>query len=98
LDLTDPLAGDPEGPPHFLERQRFGPTEAVTQFDHLALALRQRVERTPYALLLQVLARFLERLEDGIVGDEIAELRFVLVAHWFLQRDRQLRHPQDVAD
>jgi hypothetical protein len=38
-----------------------------------------------------VLARFLEGLQDGVVGDEVAELGVVLVADRFLQRDRQLR-------
>ena len=72
--------------------------EAVAQLDHLALALGQRVERLAHALLLQVLARFLEGLQDRVVGDEVAELGFVLVADRFLQRDRQLGDAEDVAD
>ena len=74
LDLADSLAGDAEGAADFLERQRLGHREAVAQFDHLALALGQGVEGFADALFLQVLAGFLERLQHGVVVDEIAEL------------------------
>ena len=41
--------------------------------------------------------RGLERLLGRLVGDEVAQLRLVLVADRLLQRDRHLRDAQDVA-
>ena len=46
LDLADPLARDPERPADLLERPRLLPAQPVAHLDHLALAVRQRVERT----------------------------------------------------
>ena len=70
LDLSDPLAGDAERAPHLLERQRLVPAEPVAQLYHLALALRQRIERPLDVLALKALGGGLERLLGGLVGDE----------------------------
>ena len=85
LDLADALAGDPERAADLLERQRLVAAQAVAQLDHLALALGQRVERPLDVLALKVLRRRLERLLGLVVGDEVAELRLVLVADRLLE-------------
>src|SRR3954447_8579037 len=59
LDLADALAGDAEGATDLLQREWLEAGKAVAQLDHLALALRQRIERPADPLPLQVLARLL---------------------------------------
>src|SRR5215211_1035173 len=97
LDLADALAGDAEGVAHLLQGQRLVPAEAVAKLDHLALALGQSVEGALDVGALEVLGRALERLLGGLVRDEVAELRLLLVADRLLQRDRHLGDAQDVA-
>src|SRR5207248_325928 len=86
LDLADPLARDAERAADLLERARLLALQAEAELDHLALALRQRVER-----LLDVLAAQRERgLLVGRLGrlvlDEVAELGLLLLADRLLER------------
>src|SRR5436190_868411 len=97
LDLADALAGDAERAPHLFERQRLVAAQPVAQLDHLALALGKGVQRLLDVLALEPLGRRVERLLRAVVRHEVAQLRLLLVADWLLERDRHLRHPEDVA-
>src|SRR5215217_4521514 len=97
LDLPDPLARDVERAADLLERERARAGEAEAHLDHLALALRERVERAPDVLLAEVLRRHLERRDRGLILDEVAQLGLLLVADRLLEGDGLLRHAQDVA-
>src|SRR5712691_7236257 len=97
LDLTDALARHAEGAADLLQRARLLAEQAEAELDHLPLAFRQRVERLLDVLAAQLhLRRVVGRLRR-LVGDEVAERRLLLLADRLLQRDRELRHPQDVA-
>src|SRR5687767_13818655 len=74
LDLADPLARDVERAADLLERERARAGEAEAHLDHLALALRERVERAADVLLAEVLRRRLERRDRGLILDEVAQL------------------------
>src|SRR5436190_18278296 len=97
LDLTDALARHAEGAADLFERARLLALEAEAELDHLALSLRERLQR-----LLDVLTA--ERQRGLLVGrlgqlvlDEVAELRLLLLADRLLERDGVLRHPKNLA-
>src|SRR5436190_12227069 len=88
LDLPDALAGDVERPPHLVERARMLAVEAVAQLEDAALAVRERVEDALERLRPhRHLGRFV-RQRDVLVGEEVPELRLLLVADRLLERDR----------
>src|SRR5215207_7216853 len=97
LDLADPLARHVERAADLLQRERARAGQAEAHLDHLPLALGQRVERAADVLLAEVLRRGLERRRRGLVLDEVAQLRLLLVADRLLEGDGLLRHAQDVA-
>src|SRR3954453_2704753 len=97
LDLPDALARDVERPPDLLQRVRPRARQAEAHLDDLALALRQRVQRLAHVLAAEVLGRHLEGRLGGLVLDEVAQLGLFLLADRLLERDRLLRHAQDVA-
>src|SRR3954452_6447506 len=97
LDLADPLARDAEGAADLLQRARLRAREAEAELDHLAVALRQRGQRVVDVLPPQLDLRRVERRLGLLVLDEVAELGLLLLADRLLQRDRMLRHPEDVA-
>src|SRR5215217_6071672 len=88
LDLADPLARHVERAADLFERERARAGEAEAHLDHLALALRERVERAADVLLAEVLRRRLERRDRRLVLDEVAELGLLLLADRLLERDR----------
>src|SRR6184192_236540 len=98
LDLADALPGHVERAAHLVERARVLAVQAVAQLEHPALAMRQRAQD----LLQRLLAhRDLGRLvgqRHVLVGEEVAELRLLLVAHRFLERDGGLRAAHDLLD
>src|SRR5256885_13561230 len=91
LDLADPLARDVERPPDLVEGARMLPVEPVAKLQHLPLAARERAEDLPQRLLAQRDLRLFVRQRQGLVGDEMPELRLVLLPHRLLQRDPGLR-------
>src|SRR5438105_1032065 len=98
LDLTDALARDVERPPHLVERPRMLAVEAVPQLEDAAIAVRERAEDLPQRLPTH---RGLGRLvgkRDVLVGEEMPELRLLLVADRLLERDRRLRAATDLLD
>src|SRR5436853_5644598 len=96
LDLPDALARHVERAPDLVERARVLAVESVAEDQHLALARRELVQQ-----LLERLApeRRLCRLvgkRRALVGDEVTELRFLLVPDRLLQRDGRLRAAADL--
>src|SRR5215216_1606957 len=98
LDLADALARDVERPPDLVERARVLAAEAVAQLEHAPLAVREVLERLAQRLLGEDLGRALVRRLGALVGDELAELRLLLVTDRLLQRDRGLRGALDRID
>src|SRR5918996_3158150 len=96
LDLPDPLARHPEGPPDLLQRPGLVAPQPVAHLDHLALARGQGVQSATHVLAPQVLGGQLERRLGRLVLDEVAQLGVILLADRLLQGDGQLRDPQDV--
>ena len=72
--------------------------EAVAKLEYLALPARERPEDLAQRLLAQRDLGLLVGQRQVLVGDEVAELRLVLVADRLLERDRGLRTPADVLD
>src|ERR1700750_3042963 len=72
--------------------------EAVPQLEHAALAVGEVLQRLAQRLLGEDLRRALVRRLGPLVGDEMAELRLLLVAARLLERDRRLRRALDRVD
>src|SRR5205807_7521795 len=89
LDLTDPLARNVERAPDLLERTRVLAADAVAQLEHAALAVGEALERVAHGLLGEDLDGALVGRLGLYVGDELAELRLLLVADRLLERDRR---------
>src|SRR4051812_9577433 len=98
LDLADALARDVERPPDLVERARVLTAEAVAQLEDAALAVGEVLERLAQGLLGEDLGRALVGRFGALVGDELAELRLLLVADGLLERDRRLRRALDRVD
>src|SRR3954452_1891604 len=98
LDLADPLARDVERAAHLVERARVFPAEPVAQLQHAALAVRQVLERLAQRLLGEDLGGAVVGRLGALVGDELAELRLLLVADRLLERDRRLSGALDRVD
>src|SRR3954469_6950939 len=91
LDLADPLARDVERASHLVERARMLAAEAVAQFQHAALAVREVLECLTERLLGEDLGGAVVRRLGPLVGDELAELGLLLVTDRLLERDGRLR-------
>src|SRR5829696_4772542 len=98
LDLPDALARDVEGPPDLVERPWVLAVEAVAKLEHAALAQRERAEDARQRHLAHVHLGDLVRERLRVVGDEVAELRLLLVPDRLLERDRRLGAPPDLRD
>src|SRR3954447_21875240 len=98
LDLADPLARDVESAAHLVERARVLAAEPVAQLEHAALAVGEVLECLAERLLGQDLGCAVVRGLGALVGDELAELRLLLVADRLLERDRRLRRALDRVD
>jgi predicted ATPase/class 3 adenylate cyclase len=98
FDLADALARDAERTPDLLERERLAAEQAVAELDHLPVPVRQRIERPLHVLPSERERRRVERGLGAVVLDEVAELALLLLADRLLQRDRKLRHAEDLAN
>ena len=98
LDLADPLARDVEGAADLVERARMLAAEAVAQLEHAAFAVGEVLQRLAQRLLREDLGGALVRRLGALVGDELAELRLLLVADRLLQRDGRLGGALDRVD
>src|SRR5215207_2568188 len=98
LDLPDALAGDVEGPPHLVERARMLAAEPVAELEHAALAVGEVLEGLLQRLLGEQLGGALEGGLGALIGDELAELRLLLVADRLLEGDGGLGRALDRVD
>src|SRR5919107_4995454 len=85
LDLADALARHVERAPDLVERARVLAAEAVPQLEHAPLAVGEVLQRLAQRLLGEDLRRALVRRLGALVGDELAELRLLLVADRLLE-------------
>src|SRR4030095_16194738 len=72
--------------------------ETEAELEDPALAFRERVERTPDALLAQRLLGLVERIRGLAVGEQIATLSLVVRAHRLVERDRRRRGAERLVD
>src|SRR5581483_57682 len=98
LDLANALARDVEGPPDLVEGARVLAPEPVAELEDAPLAVGEVLERLAEGLLGQKVRGAVERGLGLLVGDELAELRLLLVANRLLERDRRLRGALDLVD
>ena len=98
LDLADALARDVEGAADLVERAGVLAAEAVAQLEHAAFAVGEVLERLAQRLLGEDLGGALVRGLGALVGDELAELRLLLVADRLLERDGGLGGALDRVD
>src|SRR4051794_36492923 len=98
LDLADALARDVERAPDLVERARVLAAEAVAELEDAALAVGEVLQRLAQRLLGEDLGGALVGRLGALVGDELAELRLLLVAHRLLEADRGLRGALDRVD
>src|SRR3954447_12664535 len=98
LDLADALAGDVERAAHLVQRARVLAAQAVAQLEHAPLAVGEVLQRLAQRLLGEDLGRALVRRLRTLVGDELPELRLLLVADRLLERHRRLRRALDRVD
>src|ERR687886_2776718 len=98
LDLPDALARHVERAAHLVERPRMLAAEAVPELEDAALAVGEVLQRLAQRLLREDLGGALVRRLGALVGDELAELRLLLVADRLLEADRGLRRALDRLD
>src|SRR3954471_19396303 len=98
LDLADALARDVERAPHLVERARVLAAEPVAELEDAALAVGQVLQRLAQRLLREDLRGALVGRLGALVGDELPELRLLLVADRLLERDRRLGAALDRLD
>src|SRR5262245_18299852 len=98
LDLADALTRHVECAADLVECPRLLAVEAVAQLEHTPLALREAAEDRTQRLAPQRRLRLLLGQGRRLVGEEVPELRLLLVAHRLLERDGRLRAPPDVLD
>src|SRR5215210_6982683 len=98
LDLADALARDVERAPDLVERARVLAAQAIAQLEDAALAVGEILQRLAQRLLGEDLGCALVGRLGALVGDELAELRLLLVADRLLERDRSLRGALDRLD
>src|SRR3954468_11812693 len=98
LDLPDALAGDVQCSPHLLERAWVLAVQPEAEFQHLTLAAREGAQDPPEGLLAHPDLGLLVGQRHVLVGEEVAELRLLLVTDRLLQRDRGLRAAADPLD
>src|SRR5262249_37251326 len=98
LDLPHPLARDVEGPPDLVQGPRVLAAEPVAELEHAALAVGEVLEGLLQRLLGKQLGGALEGGLGALIGDELAELRLLLVADRLLEGDRGLGRALDRVD
>src|SRR3954451_15732970 len=98
LDLADALARHVEGAADLVERPRMLAAEAVAELEDAALAVGEVLQGLAQRLLGEDLGGALVGRLGALVGDELAELRLLLVADRLLEADRGLRGALDRVD
>src|SRR5262249_29733206 len=91
LDLTDALARDVERPADLVERAGRLAVQPEAHLEHAALALAEHLEGAGERLVAERQRSLLVGERLGLVLDEVAELRLLVVADRLLERDGRLR-------
>src|SRR5580765_1218127 len=97
LELPNALARQVELVADRLERPGLT-LEAEPQLEDAPLALGERVERLAHALTAERLLRLVERIGRLAVGEEVAELAFVVRADGLIERDRRRSSAERLVD
>src|SRR4051794_20450376 len=95
LDLPDALPRHAEDLADFFQRRRRPSVEAVAELEHAALAQSQGRERLNQRAYAGIVVGDVLR-QRSTVGEEVPELRFVLIADRLLERDGRLRAAHDL--
>src|SRR6476619_735618 len=98
LDLADALAGYRELLADLLEGVVGVHADAEAHAQHALLARRQRCEDARRRLAQVRLDRGIDRQDDILILDEVAEMAILLVADGRLEGDRLLGDLEDLAD
>src|SRR6056297_2056222 len=98
LDLSDPFPGYPELLAHLFEGLRTSTVEPEAQPDDLLLALGQLAEYLAHGIVQHHAGGGVGGTVDRAVLDEVAEIRFVLLAHRRVERQQILRVAKQFAD
>src|SRR5438477_6959704 len=98
LDLANSLACHVELATDLLQRARPAVLEPEPELEHASLATRQRVQHRLDLFLEELVRGRFGRSERAAILDEIAEVGVLLLADRRLERDRLLRHLDDLAD
>src|SRR5215468_7357731 len=96
LDLTYALAGHGKVLPDLFERVLAAVGESKAQAEHLLFSRRERVEDLVGLLAQGEPDDRLDRRDDLLVLDEIAEVAVLFLADRRLERDRLLRDLDDL--
>src|SRR5262249_535929 len=91
LDLPDPFARHVERAPDLVERAWLLAAEPVAKLEHPSLPVRERAEDVAQQFLAQRRVGRLVGQRSVLVGEEMAELRLLLVTDRLLERDWRLR-------
>ena len=97
LYLTDTLARDVELLADLLQRARAAVHYAEAQLQHLLLARGQRVQHLFKLLAQEGEGRGLARLRGVLVGDEVAQMRILLLTNRCFQGNRLLSNLHNLA-
>src|SRR5215470_3269902 len=98
FDLPDALPGHREVLADLFQRVLAAVAEAEAQAQHLLLARRERVEHLVGLLAQRQADDRLDRRDDLLVLDEVAQVAVLFFADGCLQRDRLLGDLEDLAD
>src|ERR671911_668016 len=97
LELPDALARQVELVADRLERPGLA-FEPEAELEDPPLALGQRIQCAPDALLAQRLLGLVERIRGFAVGEQVAELALVVRADRLVQRDRRMSGSERLVD
>src|ERR687887_102522 len=97
FELADALSRQVELVPDRLERPRLA-FEPEPQLEDPPLTRGKRIERATDALAAQRLFRLVERIGGFTVGEQVAELAFVVGAHRLVQRHGRLCRAERLVD
>src|SRR5579872_2702959 len=87
FDLADALARDLEDSPRLFERITIAVSQAVTQLDDLALAIREALENVVDLVFEQLVHRRFRRRVLGAVFEEVAERAVFALSHGRVEAD-----------
>ena len=94
LDLADTFAGHLEDVAHLFQGVAVAVAQAVAELDNLPLAVAERLEHLGDSRAKHLLGRADSRAAGAAVGQQIAEMAVLAVAHRPVEADRVAAHGQ----